>query len=46
MWGYKKTPACTWLKRVFYTKPGFVPSLRDKSLTLSDLKKNEVLKLA
>jgi hypothetical protein len=31
---------------VFYSKPKFVPSFHNESLTLSDLKKDEVLKLA
>jgi hypothetical protein len=31
---------------MFYGLPDFVDELRDESLTLSDLKKNEVLKLA
>jgi len=44
--GYEKNSGCTWLKQVFYARAGFILPLRDESLTLSDLKKNEVLKLA
>ncbi len=44
--GYKFFAGCTWLKQVFYGLPGFLLFLRNESLTLSDLKKNEVLKLA
>jgi hypothetical protein len=44
--GCEKFSGCTWLKQVFYARSGLILPLRDKSLTLSDLKKNEVLKLA
>lgn len=44
--GHKKFSGCTWLKQLFYGKGEAMPLLRDESLTLSDLKKDEVLKLA
>ena len=44
--GHKIFLGRTWLKHLFYSKPRFVRRVSDESLTLSDLKKNEVLKLA
>jgi hypothetical protein len=44
MWGRKKQLACTWLERLFYEKPQKRNSPRSESLTLTDLKKDEVLK--
>jgi len=38
--------ACFWLKRVFYKICGIVRELQRESLTLSDLKKTDVLKFA
>jgi hypothetical protein len=46
MWGRKKERACPWLKRVFYKQMPFSDYAHTESLTLSDLKKTEVLKLA
>jgi hypothetical protein len=46
MWGQKKDLACPWLKQVFYQKMPLSDCSHAESLTLSDLKKTEVLKLA
>jgi hypothetical protein len=46
MWGLQKNFGFTWLKQMFYARPDFIEGFREQSLTLSDLKKDEVLKLA
>jgi hypothetical protein len=46
IWGMRKNIGCTWLKRVFYSNQEIIDCSHDKSLTLSDLKKDEVLKIA
>jgi hypothetical protein len=40
------TQACYWLKQAFYEFRGILRELQRESLTLSDLKKTDVLKFA
>jgi hypothetical protein len=46
MWGRQNFSGCTCLKRLFYKNQVLSFESRDESLTLSDLKKTKVLKLA
>jgi translation elongation factor P/translation initiation factor 5A len=46
IWGHGKKRARTWLERLFYGKIEERIFPPDESLTLTDLKKDEVLKFA